>query len=238
MARFSTPLAAILAVALAAWGTASAAPHQLHYLSAEELAPASVLPPPPAPGSVLEKAELGALHAIVAASTPERLDQARWDQEHEDPGLFDRTLGIELQKLPATWALLMAVREEAAAAATAGKAHFHRMRPWGVDPTLPSCEHAPEHQPTNSYPSGHAILGYSAGYVLARLLPGRASDILGRAADYGYSREVCGVHFPSDIEASHALGTLVAAKLLANPAFRAKFDAARLELAGAHLAGT
>ncbi|MFX6023733.1 phosphatase PAP2 family protein, partial [Acinetobacter baumannii] len=76
-------------------------------------------------------------------------------------------------------------------------AYYHRTRPWGVDPSIPSCEHAPEHKPTNSYPSGHGILGYATGTVLAALLPSRAAEILGRAADYGLSREVCGVHFPS-----------------------------------------
>ncbi len=164
--------------------------------------------------------------------------QALWDQDHETPGLFDKTLATELEKLPLTWALLNEVSEEASAAVATSKAFYHRTRPWGVDPTLPSCEHAPDHKPTNSYPSGHAILGYSVGYVLARLLPGRASDILSRAADYAYSREVCGVHFPSDTDASHALGTLVAVKLLDNPAFKAKFDAARKEASDAHIDGS
>ncbi|OYY89396.1 MAG: phosphoesterase [Sphingomonas sp. 28-66-16] len=235
--RANALLASFGVVALIIGGVASAAPHQLHYLTAQELSAASVLPPPPAPGSIQEKAELKALHAIVEASSPARLDQARWDQDHEDPALFDKTLGIELQKLPLTWALLSEVREEAGAAVAMSKAYFHRARPWGVDPTLASCERAPEHKPINSYPSGHAILGYSAGYVLAQLLPGRATEIVGRAADYGYSREVCGVHFASDIEASHALGTLLGAKLLANAAFKAKFDAARQELIDAHIAG-
>jgi acid phosphatase (class A) len=229
---------ALAALAMMNAGAAvTAAPHSLHYLTAEDVAPAGVLPAPPAPGSAQEKAELAEIRAMVASATPERLEQARWDQEHEDPGLFDGILGLELQKLPLTWALLRDVQEEADAAVGQSKVYFHRTRPWGVDPALPSCEHAPEHKPTNSYPSGHAILGYSTGYVLARLLPGRAADVLGRAADYATSREICGVHFPTDVDASHALGTLVTIKLMANPAFRARFDAARKELADAHIAG-
>ncbi len=237
MARSMGRAGAIGVIALLMSGVAWAAPHPLHYLTDDDIAPAGVLPPPPAPGSAEEKAELAALHAIVSAAPPERLAQAQWDQDHEDPGLFDRTLGVTLEKLPLTWSVLTDVSAEAAAAATINKAYFHRTRPWGIDPTLPSCEHAPEHKPTNSYPSGHAMLGYSTGFVLARLLPGRAPEILARAADYGYSREVCGVHFRSDIAASQTLGTLVALKLLANPAFRVKVDAARQELIRAHIPG-
>ncbi|MFX8242857.1 phosphatase PAP2 family protein, partial [Acinetobacter baumannii] len=87
-------------------------------------------------------------------------------------------LGLDLEKLPLTWALLKDVQDEATAAVDLSKAYYHRTRPWGVDPGIASCERAPEHKPTNSYPSGHAILGFSVGFVLADLIPARAPDIL------------------------------------------------------------
>lgn len=236
MAQRARQCLAVLAMGFAGAAMA-AAPHVLQYLSPDEVAPGTVLPAPPPPGSIREQAELAELHAIIAAASPARLEQARWDGEHEDPGLFDRMLGIELEKLPLTWSLLREVQHEGASAASINKLYYHRTRPWGVDGGLPACEHAPEHKPTKSYPSGHATLGYSTGYVLARLLPGRAADILDRASDYAISREICGVHFPSDLDASHVLGTLVAIKLMANPVFRAKFDAARQELIAAHVKG-
>lgn len=212
-----------------------AAAHVLHYLSADEIRPALVLPAPPAPGSIQEKGELAELHAMIAAAPPTRLDQARWDDQHETPALFDRTLGLELEKYPLTWALLREVQEEGDAAASVAKAYFQRTRPRGVDATIPIC--VKTGKPAKSYPSGHATLGYSTGFVLAHLLGGRSAAILDRAADYATSRELCGVHFPTDLEASHALGTLVASKLMAIPAFRAKFDAARQELVAARVAG-
>jgi acid phosphatase (class A) len=73
------------------------------------------------------------------------------------------------------------------------------------------------------------------GLVLARLIPEKAPIILARANDYALSREICGVHFPSDTEASHMLATLVADRLLALPALRGKIDAARAELRAAHV---
>lgn len=223
----------IAALLAATAGPALAAPHALHYLRGEDVAPARVLPPPPAPESPQAQAELAMLHKIVDGATPARLAQARWDQDHEDPAIFDPAVGLTLERLPHSWALLQAVREEASAAAAMSKAYYNRTRPWAIDPRLASCEHAPEHKPMNSYPSGHAILAFSVGYVLAELIPAQAEAIQARASDYAYSRLVCGVHFPSDIEASHALAMLVAVKLLANPRFAAEAAVARAELVDA-----
>ena len=68
------------------------------------------------------------------------------------------------------------------------------------------------------------------GYVLANLLPSKSEAILARAHDYAYSRVICGAHYPSDIEASHVLGTVVAMKLMANPHVAAMIEAAKAEL--------
>ena len=62
-------------------------------------------------------------------------------------------------------------------------------------------------------------------------MPERAPQIPARAADYALSREYCAVNFPSDTEASHAVGTFVAARLLADPRLATRIAAARAELA-------
>lgn len=224
---------ALAALALAPTTMAQAAPHALHYLSAAEIAPATTLPAPPPRGSEIERAELAELRAIIASATPERMTRAEWDDSHEDPAAFDAVLGLKLEQLPRTWALLKVVQEEADAAAAVPKNFFARVRPWGVDPKLPHCDAGTAAKPTRSYPSGHSSLGYSVGYVLAQMLPERAPVVLGRAADYAMSREICGAHFPSDTEASHVLATLVASRLLQMPAFRAQYVAARSELRAA-----
>jgi acid phosphatase (class A) len=101
-----------------------------------------------------------------------------------------------------------------------------------VDTTIPNCD--PDDKPQTSYPSGHAIVGYSQALVLASLMPEKAQALQARAVDYAFSREVCGAHYHSDTEASHVLGTLVASDLLSSPALKAKVDAARAELRAAH----
>jgi acid phosphatase (class A) len=165
------------------------------------------------------------------------MEQARWDDVHEDPSIFDAAIGggFEVKKLPATWELLKLVQNEADVTANIAKKYFMRTRPWGIDKTLPYCDsNKPNAKPTNSYPSGHSSLGFSVGPVLAQLLPDKAQAILARADDYAYSREVCGVHFPSDANASRILGAVVAARLLVMPAMQSRIASARAELRAAH----
>jgi acid phosphatase (class A) len=71
--------------------------------------------------------------------------------------------------------------------------------------------------------------------VLAALMPEKSQIILSRSADYAYSREVCGDHYHSDVEASHALGNALAVMMLESPSLKPLLDAARTELHAAHL---
>ncbi|MDB5715955.1 MAG: phosphatase family protein [Sphingomonadales bacterium] len=217
-------------------GAASADPKdRLHYLTSADVDPGLILPKPFPAGSEGEKAELVELHQVVASASAARLTQAKWDDEHEDPAIFDGVLGVKLEAMPATWALLKQVQEEGEAAADVSKTYFNRARPWSADPTLPNCDEGKQANPRRSYPSGHSTLSYSVGYVLARLAPEKAGVILSRAADYAMSRQICGVHYPSDTEASHVLATIIGVKLLTSPVFVARMAAARGELRAAHL---
>jgi acid phosphatase (class A) len=223
--------AVALVLAMPAFAQAApAAEPGFAYLDARQFNPDQILPAPVAKGSAAEKNELAYLHQIINGASKERMAQATWDDGHEDSALFNAALGIDLKSLPATWALLSIVQDEAAKAATLSKLHFARIRPWGIDPTVPRCDSEPDAKPVKSYPSGHATLGYSVGWVLAHLMPAKASVIMNRAADYATSREVCGAHFPSDTEASHVIGTLVGTSLLADPRLAGRIAAARAEL--------
>jgi acid phosphatase (class A) len=70
---------------------------------------------------------------------------------------------------------------------------------------------------------------------LANLIPEKAQVILARSADFALSRVICGVHYPSDIIASQALGTEIGTLLLRNAALKPQLDAARAELRTAGL---
>ena len=207
------------------------------FLQASDLDPAKLLPPPPAddaPAAVEGRAEL---HRIAtSARTPARLAQARHDDEVEDVTVFADLLGpgFRLDQLPATAKLFTDLRNEDRVAAKRAKAFFKRERPFHEDRALDVCDDG--HDVRNSYPSGHATMGYAAAAVLAELAPGKAQAVLARAADYAESRLVCGVHYRTDIEASQVLGNVLAAKLMTRPGFNAELEAARAELRAARIA--
>jgi acid phosphatase (class A) len=231
-------IAATLMVVMAGAASAQSSMHYidkpvktLALITPEDVDASRLLPPPPADGSAQAMDELVELHRIAASVSPERMAQARWDDEHESPELLKPTLGraFDLTVLPHTAALLALVQNDASVSASRAKTLFKRKRPWAVDPTIKTCD--PGDKPLTSYPSGHATLGYALALTMAVVLPGRAQDLMARAADYGYSREVCGSHFASDTQASQALATAMVTALLSKPDFQAKLTAARLELA-------
>jgi acid phosphatase (class A) len=206
-------------------------------LTAEDVDPSKLLPPPVADDSVRFKLELAEVQNAYRNSTPERKAQAAWDDSHEDANIFAATLGpaFDLTKLPETAKLLKLLENDQSVAANVAKRYFLRLRPWYFDADMKPCDYKPGANPKTSYPSGHATLGYSVGYLLANLIPEKAQVIEARARDYAYSRLVCGDHFASDVEASHVLGVVATVKLMEKPDVAPMIAAARKELKAAGL---
>ena len=237
------PLAALLlvglvtpAIAQAPATTAIKPASASKFLQPADLDPALILPPPPRddmPAAVAGRAEL---HRLAATRTPERLQQAKHDDEVEDVTSIADVLGpaFDLQRFPATAKLFADLRNEDSVAAKRAKAYFERERPFLNDKALDVCDDG--HDRKNSYPSGHATMGYAAAAVLASLIPGNAQLILARAADYAESRLYCGVHYRLDIDAGQVLGNVLVDRLMTRPAFQAEVEAARVELTAAHIA--
>jgi acid phosphatase (class A) len=114
------------------------------------------------------------------------------------------------------------------------KKDFHRDRPF-IGNTQDTCVdrstvgNPPDYSP--SYPSGHTTLSWMFALILAEIAPDRSTAILARGRAYGESRVVCGMHWPSDVEAGRTTGAAVFAALQSDPGFRADVDAARTEVA-------
>ena len=81
------------------------------------------------------------------------------------------------------------------------------------------------------YPSGHSMLGWMTGLILAELEPDHAVTILARARAYGESRVFCGVHTASAVEAGRVAAAALVAELHGLPEFRQDQEAAKKELA-------
>ncbi len=192
------------------------------------------LPPPPAANSAQELAE----RAIVRGPwTAERRQQALEDNAIDPFAAFDSVLGANFTpaNFPATLAVLDRAGRAAGFAGDPVKFIHRRARPFLSDDAITTCIPNDERlRASFSYPSGHAALGFAWALVLAELVPSRADALIERGRDFTLSRVVCGVHYPSDVEAGRTVAAAAVARLHADADFRQMIDAARAELAAAY----
>ena len=209
------------------------------YLRDGALDGVAILGPPPAPDSPRGKAD-----RMVYLETRALAGSARWTQATKDNDLwtggalerFACVIGrpVDGHSLPRTYRLLQRIEIDSRETGLAPKDHYRRVRPL-IGDDQPVCIKREDWMATNgSYPSGHAMTGWAWGLILAELLPRRASDAVEAGRQIGESRVICGVHYPSDVEAGRMLGAAVVAEEHANPAFRADLAAAKAELAKRH----
>jgi acid phosphatase (class A) len=207
-----------------------ATPKTAYYFDASVLDLQALVPPPPAVGSVANNEQLAELHKIEQARTPEQVAAAKADEENESLFAYDTVMGkgFNAEALPVTADLGVHVKNEQSVAGSTLKAEFKRPRPYQTDKTLhPVCGLTEE---PNSYPSGHALTGYLEGLTLAEMVPEKRNEILARADDYARNRMVCGVHYPSDIEASRKVAYVVFGYMMATPRFQRDLAAAKAEV--------
>ncbi|MBX2967875.1 MAG: phosphatase [Cyclobacteriaceae bacterium] len=107
------------------------------------------------------------------------------------------------------------------------KYQFLRVRPYVLEPELQNLEE------TNwaAYPSGHAANSYVNAYVYSELAPHFADVFLKDAYDMAHSREIIGVHYPSDSEASRVLARQLVNELFQNEKFLKDFESVKQEWA-------
>jgi acid phosphatase (class A) len=192
------------------------------------------IPPPPQAGGALELAERAVVHGPWTA---ERRRQALEDNAIDPFAAFDSVLGAQFNgaALPATMAVLDRAGRAAGFAGDPVKFVHRRSRPFLSDSAITPCIPDDERlRASFSYPSGHAALGWGWALVLAELLPSRADAIIERGRDFTWSRVVCGVHYPSDVEAGRTVGAAAIARLHADPDFERMMEEARRELALAY----
>ena len=220
-------------------------PTKFRFLNPSEVNPSQLLPPPPEDGSVEQQREMAEVKRLIHSRSKERYTQAVWDARHEDPTPFTAAIGpgFDLTKLPATARLLADVSNDQNVATSLAKEFFKRKFPVAAEMpadygewTCDAEDRKPASRPLRSYPSGHATMAYTFGVVLSALIPEKSQAILSRSASYAYSREVCGDHYHSDVEAGHVLGTTLGVLLLHNEQLSPEVDAAKAELKSAGIA--
>jgi acid phosphatase (class A) len=188
--------------------------------------------PPPTPDSAGGGADFAASHAAFSA---DRVALASRDDCLDAFVAFASAMpaGFERATRPRTAALLRTFTDALYFVTDEAKKNWSRKRPFMLDPTVARCTGVNfERLRTNgAYPSGHAALGWGIALLLAEVAPERAQAVLERGREFGDSRVVCGVHWPSDVEAGRVLAASVVARLHGERDFRKLLDAARSELA-------
>ena len=219
----------------------------------------NLLPPPPEPNSVEQRRDVEAVLQTQRTSTPERMRLAQADAT-VDLTRFAEVLGPNFvpDKMPVLVAFFRKVGRDTGTVVGIAKDCWERPRPFLADVqihppgqmqqqtaiaagtvvqnTAPHDSASPcrAAEPTPafsySYPSGHSTYGAVTGILLANMVPEKRRELFARGWDYGWSRVVGGVHFPTDVESGRIEATAMVALMMQNADFRADLAAARAEL--------
>lgn len=194
-----------------------------------------LIPPPPVDGSAAF-----ALDEEVSRKALTLRDTSRWNLAIEDAnldfpealGAFSCALGIPIteKETPHLCMLLRRSGADAGLSTYTAKKHYQRNRPFMVN-REPVCTPEEEEllRKDGSYPSGHTALGWAWALILTEIAPERADAILARGRAFGESRNVCNVHWHSDVVEGRFMGAAAVAKLHSDPVFCAELEAARAE---------
>ncbi len=208
------------------------------YLSRDTLPNSlSILPPPPNAGSAaFAHDEAVAKTAIAMRGTP-RWALAASDADIMFPqaaGTFSCSLNAPITEAdtPHLYMLLRRSLTDAGQSTYAAKNNYKRARPFAVN-KQPICSPGDRKrlEGDGSYPSGHAAFGWAWALILSEMAPDRIDAILARGRAFGESRNICNVHWDSDVVGGRLVGAGVVARLHADAMFQADLEAAKAELA-------
>ncbi len=126
---------------------------------------------------------------------------------------------------PATAKLLEGVTKDVRIIEFTVKYHLLRPRPYHLDPNLnPLAQMS-----TPSFASGHTLWAYIQAFVWSELIPEKRKQFLDIAYEIGESREIMGIHYPSDEEAARILAHRMLVLMTENKKFRLDLGNAKKE---------
>ncbi len=204
------------------------------YLAEDEIPDsASLLPPPPAPGSTAFALDEELNRQALALRGTARWELAARDAIPNPGAVFSCALGmpISAKDAPNLFVLLRRSVVDVGAAVTPTKKLYQRKRPFLVN-EQPICVPGSEESTgrDGSYPSGHTASGWVCALILAEIAPDRTDAVLARGWEFGQSRAVCNVHWQSDVTQGRVVGAALVARLHASEEFRADLESAREEI--------
>jgi acid phosphatase (class A) len=200
-----------------------------NFLTKDKIDLTVLLAPPPELNSDAQRRDLSAVLDAQRTRTAEQIKRAVADNELSIFRFAD-VLGPDFtpDRLPVTVEFFKRLQSDSRLIILATKDAWDRKRPFLVSEEVSFVGAKPAS--VGSYPSGHSAFGYLTAIVLAEMVPEKRSILFIRGAEYGFSRVIAGVHFPSDVIAGHIAATVIAASLMQTPTFSADFTAAKSEL--------
>ncbi|MBL0744662.1 phosphatase [Chryseolinea lacunae] len=196
------------------------------------------IPEVPANSSELTRAEINYLLELQKQRTPEDIRSSLymaniWYSLRVTPAdstyrgfrknLFHigRSIGtwFNPDDLPLTADLMAKVWRDASFFIWSLKFKYARIRPYVIDKNVKNLEDTD----WAAYPSGHAANSYINAYLYQELAPEFTDIFIKDAYDMAHSREIIGVHYPSDSEASRIFARQFVNKLFENEQFKKDF---------------
>jgi acid phosphatase (class A) len=207
------------------------------YLTKEEqLDSKEFVLPAPAVDSSRQTADTGWAERMQTFRGSARYELAISDADLTFPAaasVFSCALGIPVSEdeTPALYLLLRRTLTDMGLASYSAKNAYQRERPFmvrGESVCTPKDEEALRKD--GSYPSGHTAIGWGWALILTELVPDRAEEILARGRSFGESRNVCNVHWYSDVVAGRLVGSAAVAKLHTKEEFLSAMTAAQEDI--------
>ncbi|MEM8509653.1 MAG: phosphatase PAP2 family protein [Bacteroidota bacterium] len=129
------------------------------------------------------------------------------------------------ENYPATFKLFQGVTKDMRIMEFTVKYHLLRARPYVLEPKL---------QPlaimgSPSFASGHTLWAYIQAFTWSELVPEKRQEFLDLAYEIGESREIMGIHYPSDEEAARVLAHSMLTAMWSNSNFQEDLKAAKAE---------
>jgi acid phosphatase (class A) len=129
------------------------------------------------------------------------------------------------QHFPAITQLLMNCIQDIRVTEFRLKRHFKRPRPYHLEPGLQPLARIS----SPSFPSGHTLWAFTEALIFSEIIPEKRDQFIARAEEVRWSREVMGIHYPSDNEASRVIAWHLLSCWHNSPQFKADLEKAKIE---------
>lgn len=204
-------------------GIFDAPPEKIYYLLPSQV-DLSVVPPAPAAGSAVDRADLAALKRWQEERTDAQCAAANAQPDATYDNFFGAISPFGAAAPKEVEKIFFKVRADTGSMVYLQKHKYKRLRPFLRDPALVPCL---DREGGYAYPSGHSAVARVFGRILSGLVPRNADKYMSHADQAALNRVIGGVHHPSDTEAGKKLGDAVYKALVQDRAFKADLEILR-----------